>query len=161
MDLDVEDEEEPRQVISAVPSGLPYGDVDLFSPAKGMSDNDDWWSRAEERFDDLPVVDRQSMPAKESIIAWKVCCPPPLGFRRDTDDQELQLCTYSFTPQLKVQLGKVVEVSSERMVVRRLERYDADEDDPFNGQPAEMVVEGKDWDAVKGTYRYIADPVVV
>ena len=46
-----------------------------------------------------------------------------------------------------------------RMVVRRLERYDADEDDPFNGQPAELEVESRDWEGAKGNYRFIADPI--
>jgi hypothetical protein len=76
----------------------------------------------------------------------------------DADSQELQLDTYSFTPQLKVQLGEVVEANGERLVLRRLERYDADEDDPFNGQPEELVVEMKDWERSKGSYRFIADP---
>ena len=74
---------------------------------------------------------------------------------RFADTQELQLCTYSFTPQLKVQLGQVEAVSDEKMIVRRLERYDADEDDPFNGQPAELVVQGKDWEG-QGNYKFIA-----
>lgn len=43
--------------------------------------------------------------------------------------------------------------------MQRLERYDADEDDPHNGQPAELVVEGKDWEGGEGNYRYIADPI--
>jgi hypothetical protein len=60
---------------------------------------------------------------------------------------------------LKAQLGEVVDIENGRMVVRRLERYDADEDDPFNGQPAELVVESKDWEKAKGNYRYIADPI--
>lgn len=45
--------------------------------------------------------------------------------------------------------------------MRRLERYDANEDDPFNGQPAELVVQGKDWESTKGSYRFIADPIGV
>lgn len=77
----------------------------------------------------------------------------------DADDQELQLDTYSFTPQLKVQLGEVVEASGERLVLRRLERYDADEDDPFNGQPEELVVDMKVWEGSKENYRFIADPI--
>jgi len=56
---------------------------------------------------------------------------------------------------LKIQLGQVEAVSDEKMVVRRLERYDADEDDPFNGQPAELVVQGKDWEG-QGNYKIIA-----
>jgi hypothetical protein len=60
---------------------------------------------------------------------------------------------------LKAQLGEVIDVNNGRMVVRRLERYDADEDDPFNGQPAELVVESKDWEGAKGNYRFIADPI--
>jgi hypothetical protein len=76
MEMDVEEEEEePKQPIpmSAVPVDLPNGAVDLFSPAKGYSDDDNMWTKAEERFDELPIIDRQSLPAKESIIAWKVC----------------------------------------------------------------------------------------
>ena len=60
---------------------------------------------------------------------------------------------------MKAQLGKVVDIKNGRMVVRRLERYDADEDDPFNGQPAELIVESKDWEAAKGNYRLIAGPI--
>jgi hypothetical protein len=79
MEMDVEEEEEePKQPIpmSAVPVDLPNGAVDLFSPAKGCSDDDNMWTKAEERFDELPIVDLQALPAKESIIAWKVCLLP-------------------------------------------------------------------------------------
>jgi len=79
MEMDVEEaEEKPEQPIpiSAVPVDLPNGAVDLFSPAKGYSDDDNMWTKAEERFDELPVIDLQSLPAKESIIAWKVCLLP-------------------------------------------------------------------------------------
>jgi hypothetical protein len=82
MEMDVEEEEEePKQPIpmSAVPVDLPNGAVDLFSPAKGYSDDDNMWTKAEERFDELPIIDRQTLPAKESIIAWKVCLLPYLG----------------------------------------------------------------------------------
>jgi hypothetical protein len=81
MEMDVEEEEEePKQPIpmSAVPVDLPNGAVDLFSPAKGYSDDDNMWTKAEERFDELPIIDLQSLPAKESIIAWKVCLFPYL-----------------------------------------------------------------------------------
>jgi hypothetical protein len=81
MEMDVEEEEEePKQPIpmSAVPVDLPNGAVDLFSPAKGYSDDDNMWTKAEERFDELPIIDLQSLPAKESIIAWKVCLIPYL-----------------------------------------------------------------------------------
>lgn len=79
MEMDVEEEEaEPKQPIPAVPVDLPNGAVDLFSPAKGYSDDDNMWTKAEERFDELPVIDLQSLPAKESIIAWKVCLLPYL-----------------------------------------------------------------------------------
>jgi len=73
MEMDVEEEEEEKQPISAIPVDLPNGAVDLFSPAKGYSDDDNMWTKAEERFDELPIIDLQSLPAKESIIAWKVC----------------------------------------------------------------------------------------
>jgi hypothetical protein len=161
MEMDIEEEEEPKQPIPAVPVDLPNGAVDIFSPEKGYSNDDNMWTKAEERFDELPIIDLQSLPAKESIIVWKVCSLPNLvlRLRRHADKQEIQLCTYSFTPQLKAQLGEVVDVKNGRMVVRRLERYDADEDDPFNGQAAELVVESKDWEKAKGNYRYIADPI--
>jgi hypothetical protein len=83
MEMDVEEEEEePKQPIpmSAVPVDLPNGAVDLFSPAKGYSDDDNMWTKAEERFDELPIIDRQSLPARESIIAWKVCLLPYLPY---------------------------------------------------------------------------------
>jgi hypothetical protein len=162
MDLDVEEDEQKavKENPIPVPSELPNGAVDVFSPAKGYGDEHNWWSKAEDRFDELPIIDLQTPPAKESIIAWKVGPASCLYQKRHVDDQELQLCTYSFTPQLKVQLGEVAEINGGRMVVNRLERYDADEDDPFNGQPAELVVEGQGWGA-KGIYRHIADPIEV
>jgi hypothetical protein len=77
MEMDVEEEvvEEPKQSIPVVPVDLPNGAVDLFSPAKGFMDDDNMWTKAEERFDELPLIDLQSLPAKESIIVWKVCQP--------------------------------------------------------------------------------------
>jgi len=79
IEMDVEEEEGSKEAIPAsIPSELPNGAVDIFSPAKGYNDENNWWSKAEERFDDLPIIDRQSQPAKESIIAWKVCCSSPL-----------------------------------------------------------------------------------
>lgn len=60
---------------------------------------------------------------------------------------------------MNAQLGKVVDIKNGRMVVRRLERCDADEDDPFNGQPAELIIESKDLKAAKGNYRFIAGPI--
>jgi hypothetical protein len=80
MEMDVEEEEEPKHPIPtpAVPVDLPNGGVDLFSPEKGYSDDDNMWTKAEERFDELPMIDLQSLPAKESIIAWKVCLLPYL-----------------------------------------------------------------------------------
>ena len=81
MEMDVEEEEEESKQpipMSAVLADLPNGAVDLFSPAKGYSDDDNMWTKAEERFDELPIIDRQTLPAKESIIAWKVCLLPYL-----------------------------------------------------------------------------------
>jgi len=74
MEMDVDEEEEVIRgdPVSTGPSGLLNGAVDVFSPAKGSNDEDDMWTKAEERFDELPTVDRRSKPAKESVIAWKV-----------------------------------------------------------------------------------------
>ena len=73
MEMDAEEEEEePTKPIPFVPVNLPNGSQDLFSPMKGHSDHDDMWTKAEEQFDELPIIDLQSVPAKESVIAWKV-----------------------------------------------------------------------------------------
>lgn len=76
MEVDEEDEEDAAPKI---PVGLPNGGSDVFTatvtPA-GIEDGDDWWTRAENRFDELPIIDTVSRPAKDTVIAWKVRSDP-------------------------------------------------------------------------------------
>jgi hypothetical protein len=155
-DMEVDEEEE---ISPKIPTVLPNRGTDVFTATVTPVGLDDWWSRAENRFDELPIIDLVSRPAKDTVIAWRVRLTCLSEGSPNADGQELQLDTYSFTPQLKVQLGEVVEANGGRLVLKRLERYDADEDDPFNGQPEEMVVEMKEWEGSKGNYRFIADPI--
>lgn len=90
MDLDVEEDEVEDAkdfVVPSGPVGLPHGAVDLFTPTKGYNDDDNMWTKAEERFDDLPIIHCLSQPAKGSIIAWKVC---------SIDDPRLELMYRNF-----------------------------------------------------------------
>jgi hypothetical protein len=67
--------EEEDEIAPKIPTVLPNGGTDVFTAIVtpvGVDDGDDWWSRAENRFDELPVVDTVSRPAKDTIIAWKV-----------------------------------------------------------------------------------------
>jgi hypothetical protein len=62
---------------------------------------------------------------------------------------------YSFSPQIKVQIGEVEEVTETMIRVNRLERHDADEDDPYNGQGRELVTDTSSLDAGAGRYRLL------
>jgi hypothetical protein len=62
---------------------------------------------------------------------------------------------YSFSPQIKVQIGEVEEVTEKMIRVNRLERQDADEDDPYNGQGRELVIDVSSLDAGAGRYRLL------
>lgn len=56
--------------------------------------------------------------------------------------QELQLDPYTFSPQLAVQLGKIISINSEQAVVQRMERYETEGDgeDISSDQEPEVVI---------------------
>jgi hypothetical protein len=62
---------------------------------------------------------------------------------------------YSFSPQLRIQLGEIVDVSGGKIGIDRLARLDADEDDPYNGQERGLVIVPSDLDAEIGRYRLV------
>jgi hypothetical protein len=76
VEADDEDEDENEQEEEKVKENeqpLPTTPNQVHEEALGDTIGyEDMWTKAENRFEDLPIINKSSLPAKESIIAWKV-----------------------------------------------------------------------------------------